>query len=76
MRSVDAREVIQIPADQGTCPACGAGLFATIRTYFADTGEPIESGVHVGCVGCDVEIGEPMLKKVRQWVSSGHRVST
>ena len=39
--------MVYTPTDQGTCTACGGGLFAIIGTYFADTGEPLESGVQV-----------------------------
>ena len=75
MRSLGVREVIHVPADQGICPACRSDLFATIHMYFEDTGEPIENAIHVGCVDCEAEIGDPLLKKVRQWVLSSHRIS-
>lgn len=76
MRHQDIREAIYVPADQGTCPACGAGLFATVRMFFADSGKPVDSAIYVGCVDCDVEIGDPLLQKVQRWVTSSHRVTT
>jgi hypothetical protein len=74
MKVLGSHDVVNIPADQGACPACGGGLFAVVRTYFADTGEPVEDNIYVGCVDCDVEVGGPSAKALRHWVSSNYRV--
>jgi hypothetical protein len=75
MQLLTSHDVVYLSPKQGTCPACGAALFAVVRTYFADTGEPVEQGMHVGCVNCDVEIGDPILSSVRHWVSSNYRIA-
>jgi hypothetical protein len=76
MKVLGAHDVVCIPADQGTCPACSGGLFAVVHTYFADTGELVENGIHIGCVDCDVEIGGATLTALQRWVSSNYRVKT
>ena len=50
-------------------------MFALVEVYFADTGEPIEDGIHIGCVACDEKVANPVLSKVRQWVISNCRIS-
>ena len=74
MKELGPHDVIYIPADQGICPACGGGLFAVVHSYFDDTGEPLESGIHVGCVDCEVEIDGRIAAGLRKWVLSNYRV--
>lgn len=74
MKALGTYDIVNFPVDLEACPACAGGLFAVVRTYFADTGEPVESGIHVGCLNCDAEIGVPILTAVRLWVSSNYRV--
>ncbi len=73
MEHLDARDLVYIPADQGSCPVCGGNLFAVVRTYFAGSGEPIKNGIHVGCVDCDVEVGGLLQNFIREWVCSNYR---
>lgn len=76
MKDLGSRDVVYVPTDRGACPVCKSGLFATVRTYFADTGEPIENGIHVGCIDCDVEIGGSLQNQVREWVCSNYRIKS
>ena len=73
MKVLGSHDVIYLPTNQGRCPACGAGLFAVVRSYF-DTGEPIEETIHVGCVQCDREFDVSITKPVRRWISTNYRV--
>jgi hypothetical protein len=75
MKELGPHDVVYTPTDHGTCAACGGGLFAIIHAYFADTGEPLESGVQVGCVNCDFEITDPIVTVVKL-VLSNYRVKT
>jgi len=74
MKVLDSHDVVYLPAGRGTCAVCGGGLFAVVRRYFADTGEPVQDSIHVGCIDCDVEISDPTVTAARQWVSSSYRV--
>ena len=74
MKVLSSHDVVYVPADQGTCSACGGGLFAVVNLYLADTGEPVENGIHVGCTDCEAEISGVTVATVRQWVCSNYRV--
>jgi hypothetical protein len=76
VKALSPHDTISVPTILATCPACTSGLFALVRSYFADTGEPIENSIFVGCVNCDAEIGSPVLNDVRQWVHSNYRVES
>ncbi len=76
MTLIGPHDVVYIPGERGKCPACGGGLFAVVHTYLADTGEPVKSGIHVGCVDCDAEIADPLRSELRDWISSNFRVKT
>jgi hypothetical protein len=76
MKDLGSRDVVYVPTDREACPVCKSGLFAMVRRYFADTGEPIENGIHVGCIDCDVEIGGSLQNQVREWVCSNYRIKS
>ena len=71
---IKCSDVIHVSSDTAACSICASGLFAIIRTYFRDTGEPTKTGIDVGCTHCDEEVYPEVLEKVREWVCSNYRV--
>ncbi len=67
-------DVIHIPVAIAACSGCRSSLFAIIRTFLPDTGEPVKSGIYDGCTHCEMEVGLQELAKVRDWVYSNWRV--
>jgi hypothetical protein len=67
-------QVIHVPQEVSICAACGRPLFAFIEGFF-DDGEPVETEIQTGCVGCDEEIERRVLEHVREWVHDGYRVA-
>jgi hypothetical protein len=71
---VHPHDVIYVPPEHGSCPSCGWALFAVVRTYMAETGEPVETNIQLGCIDCEVEIGGPLAQSLRHWIGSNYRV--
>ena len=67
-------DIVNVPVSQVICSSCGGALFVTVNTFFADTGELMESGLHVACADCDAAVDEPTRKLVTQWMMKNFRV--
>jgi hypothetical protein len=66
-------DLIYVPSERGSCLACGGALFAVACTYIAETGEPVEGSVELGCIDCEVEISGLLAQSLRHWVRSSYR---